>query len=377
MRIVIDARYLNGEYSGIAEYSEAFLTHLAKVDGRNDYTVFVHPNYRQSLPLEKNFTVKTFDGRPISLATIFRFGKVVARERPDLLHSLFPLTPITYRGPLLVTMYDLQALMVPEFTGNRPAIVRMAYDWFYWWTYPATIRRARYILTISETTRRDIERMFPRYADRTIVVHSGINADELAHCPPALLERTRERFHLPDRYILYIGSTRPNKNLPTMVRAFAAATREHPELADLHLVMVVSPDRFFPESKKLIQTLRIGERVQIHRSITDEEKKAFYHGSRALYLVTKFEGFGLPMLEAQACSIPVLAADHAALPETGGNAVLLVDPDDPNAIAEGLWRIATDEALRQSLIEKGRQNLKRFSWDDTVRTVVQIYSHLF
>lgn len=377
MRVVLDARYLNGEFSGIAEYSEEFLRYLAAEDSHNEYVVYVHPNYKRQLPLGENFTVKTFEARPLSLATVFRFGAVVRHEKPDLLHSLFPLTPLFYRGPLLVTVHDLQALLVPEFTGLRPALVRRAYDLFYWWAYPTTVRRARYIVTVSEVTRKDVARVFPRHADRAIVVHSGVDADRLADCPPAIIEHVRRHFGLPECYLLYIGSTRPNKNLPTMLTAYAQAVRDHPEIADVSLVLVVSPDRFFAECRNLIRTLKISERVQIHRSISDEEKKAFYHGSQALFLVTKYEGFGLPLLEAQACSVPVLAASHGALLEIGGDSALFVDPDNPSAIAEGLVRILTDGALRRDLIEKGRRNLKRFRWEKTVKTVLQIYNHLF
>jgi len=377
MRIVADARYLNGEYSGIAQYSEDFLTHLAAEDTHNEYVVYVHPNYKRELPLGENFTVKSFNAQPVSFATLFQFGAVVRHEKPNLLHSLFPLTPLFYRGPLLVTVHDLQALLVPEFTGHRPWLIRKAYDLFYWWTYPMTIRRARYLVSVSEATRKDIAHVFPRHADRVIVVHEGIDADRFTQCSPDLLAQTRKHYGLPERYLLYIGSTRPNKNLPTMLRAYAQALRDYPAISDVSLVLVVAPDRFFAECRKLIRTLKISEHVQIHRNINDEERKAFYHGSRALYLVTKFEGFGLPLLEAQACSIPVLAANHAALPEVGGDSALFADPDDPRAIAEGLMRILTDESLRRTLIEKGRHNLKRFRWEKTTKTIVQIYDHLF
>ena len=95
-----------------------------------------------------------------------------------------------------------------------------------------------------------------------------------------------------------------------MIRAYAQAIRDHEALGDISLVLVISPDRFFAESRRLIRTLGIGEHVQIHRNISEDEKKAFYHCSRALYLVTKFEGVGLPLLEAQACSVPVTVAAH-------------------------------------------------------------------
>jgi len=377
MRIVIDARYLTGEYSGIAEYSEDFLTRLAAEDKQTEYIVYVHPNYKRPLPLGENFTLKSFNARPVSLATLVRFGAVVRSEKSDLLHSLFPLTPLFYRGPLLVTIYDLQALLVPEFTGRRPWPIRKAYDLFYWWTYPTTIRRARYIVTTSEATRQDIARVFPRHADRAIVVHPGVDADAFAQCSPDLVEQARRHFHLPEKYLLYIGSTRPNKNLPTMLRAYAQAVRDHPAMGDVSLVLVVTPDRFFADCRRLISALKLTERVQIHRNISDDEKKAFYHGSRALYLVTKFEGFGLPLLEAQACSVPVLAGNHAALPEVGGDSAIFVDPDNPQAIAQGLLRILTDELLRSDLVEKGRRNLQRFRWQKTIQTTLQIYNHLF
>jgi len=377
MRIAIDARYLSSEYSGIGQYSEDFLTHLTAVDSENEYVVFVHPSYKRELPLGENFTVRKFNARPVSLATLLQFGSAVRAEKADLLHSLFPLTPLFYRGPLLVTIHDLQALLVPEFTGLRPWPIRKAYDLFYWWTYPASVKRARYIVAVSEATRQDIARVFPRSADRVIVVHEGVHADELAECPPELLDQTRVRYGLPEQYLLYVGSTRPNKNIPTMIRAYAEAIRDNPALSDVLLVLVVTPDRFFADCSKLIRALKIHERVQIYRNITPEEKKAFYHGSRALYMVTKYEGFGLPLLEAQACSVPVLAASHASLPEVGGDSALFVDPDNPQAIAEGLARILTEEALRQDLIEKGRRNLKRFHWEKTIKTYVQIYNHLF
>jgi len=377
MRIVIDARYLSGDYSGISQYSEDFLSHLALEDTQNEYIVYVHPNYRRQLPLGENFTVKRFNARPVSLGTVFQFGRVVRQEKPDLLHSLFPLTPLFYRGPLLVTIYDLQALLVPEFTGRRAWPLRKAYDLFYWWAYPTTVRRARYIVTVSEATRRDIARVFPRYAERAIVVHSGINAGELVHCPPEFVEETRRRFGLPDRFLLYIGSTRPNKNLPMMIRAYAAALREDPSLRDVSLVLVLSPDRFFVECAKLIRALKISDRVQIQRSITNEEKRAFYYACRAVYLVTKYEGFGLPLLEAQACGAPVLAANHSALPEIGGDSALFVDPDNLQEVTQGVRRILTDEALRRTLIEKGRNNLQRFRWEKAAKTIAQIYNHLF
>ena len=380
MRIGIDARYLNGEYSGIACYSQNLLQALSAIDQENEYEIFIHPGYRKPLRLGENFKVRQFPARPVSLATMWKFGKVLNKLNLDLLHSHFPLAPVTFDGPLLVTVHDLQALTVPEFTARRNWLKEKAYNAFYHWAYPLTIKRANYVITDSKSTRTDVAHFFPRKLEETIVIHPGL--EDFFWEEPELEEQTVGKFSLPEDYVLYLGSTRPNKNLPRMIRAFAMLLRqaqEHPGtlLDRLNLVLVVHADRLFRECRQLIRKLKIQEQVKIFHDISEAEKRVFYRRCRALYFVTKHEGFGFPLLEAQACGAPVLASNHAALPEIAGDSALIVDPDSTKEIAEGLKRILLDEELRPQLIAAGRENAAQFKWARSSRRLLEIFNHLY
>jgi glycosyltransferase involved in cell wall biosynthesis len=377
MKIVIDARYLSDQYSGISVYSENLLTNLAEIDKENDYVVIVHSRFNKTLRVGKNFRIVSFRSRPVSVGTLFLLSRMVNDASPDVLHSLFPLGPLFYRGNLLVSVHDLQPLIVPEFTGKRLMPFRKTYDIFYRSVYPHTLRKAKWIITVSDTTRRSIEEMLPELHDRIIVVLSGIEQHYFEESDPFTLTRVEEKYALPERYILYIGSTRPNKNLPRMIRAFAQVIKSDTQFKDLCLVLVVTTDRFFPDCLRLIQRLNIKDNVRIVKNITDEEKKAFYKKAQLLYFVTKFEGFGFPVLEAQAVGTPVLASDDGSLLEILGSSALLVNPDDTEEIAQGLHHILSDADYASALRQRGIINSKKYSWKSTAQKVLEIYRCLF
>jgi glycosyltransferase involved in cell wall biosynthesis len=377
MKIAIDARYLSDAYSGVGVYSENLITNLAEIDKDNEYVVIVHSRFNRMLHVGKNFRVVKFRSRPVSLGTLFMLSRFVNEFSPDVLHSLFPLAPVFYRGNILVTVHDLQPLMVPEFTGKRPFPFRKGYDMFYRSVYPHTLRKAKWIITVSNTTRCSIEEMMPELHDRIIVVLSGIEQLYFEEIDPFTLSRVEEKYALPERYVLYIGSTRPNKNLPHMIRAFAQLVKSGPDFSDLHFALVVTTDRFFPECLRLIQKLEIENNVRIIKSVTDEEKRALYKKAQLLYFVTKFEGFGFPVLEAQAVGTPVLASNDGSLPEILGSSALLVDPDNIEEMTEGLRRILEDEEYASVLHEEGLANSKKYSWKSSAQKVLEVYSCLF
>lgn len=190
------------------------------------------------------------------------------------------------------------------------------------------------------------------------------------------MRKTVERFHLPERYILYIGSTRPNKNLYNMVRAFGKVIKGASDGKDLIFILVVTPDRFFKDCLRLIEELRIEDNVRILSNVTDEEKKVMYACASALLFVSKNEGFGFPLIEAQSQEVPVITSNVSSLPEIGRDSVIQVDPDDVDQIAESIREVLSDNPLREELIRKGKENSSRFTWDKTARNVLDAYNIL-
>jgi len=377
MNILLDARYLSNRYSGIATYSESLVDSLATLDQENQYLVLVHDRFKGHLEVGENFEILRHPARPVSLRTLFTLDRACTGRKIDVYHSLFPLAPLWSPAPVLLTLHDLQPFWDPDYSGRRPRWMRFAYDTFYRWVYPATLRLARWIVVDSEATRQGVRELFPELVEKAIVVPLGL--DEDATIPPSQkdVERIRNRHRLECPYLLYYGSTRPNKNLPRLVRAFSLMRRLHPEQAQVQLVLVVQTDRFFEDVQSVIRKENVASAVRVLQPVSDFERKALLTGARVFCFPSMYEGFGIPVLEAQAVGTPVLASTSAALPETGGDGALYVDPKDTDAMAEGVWRLLSDETLRKTLVEKGRSNARRFSWRETAGQTLDIYKRLF
>ncbi len=377
MSIVIDARYLDGTYSGIGTYSRDLLQNLARVDQDTPYTVLVRDDFRDRLSLGANFTIRRFGAAPISGATLMGLGGAIARMRPRVFHALFPLVPLHLDAPTIVTVHDMQPFTDPDFHGRRNRLMRAAYARFYAWAYPAAFARAKWILCDSHSTRDDVAMLMPSVAPKLVVVHPGI--DRPSAPPPSAdaILTARARHGVRGDYLLYYGSTRPNKNLAAMVKAFGKLLRrEEGAFPDLRFVLIVKKDRFFRSVEKQIAARNLADRVVILPQVEEADKRALLAGSRALAFATRYEGFGFPALEAMQLGVPVLAGASGALPEICGDAAILVDPFDADAIAEGMYRALVDGTLRERLARAGPLRAACFDWTHTAETVRDIYAYL-
>jgi len=376
MKIAIDARYLMSDFTGIGVYSEQLLQALGRLDDHNEYVVLVHESYDRELVLPDNFTLVEDPARPVSLRTLLSLSGTLREMKPDIVHSLMPLSPLLYKGKLVATVFDLQPLLDPDFTSMRPGWKRCAYDMFYRTSYARCLAHADYLICISYATKNDVIRLFPEMADKILVIHAGIDTAASVEPEENHVERVRQKFNLPQRYLFYLGSTRPNKNLPMMLDAFEEFLRRHPDQEDLHWVLVLNSDRFFDSFFASVRQRGLLRRIQIHEQVTESQKKVFLQQAELLYFVTRFEGFGLPVLEAQSIGTPVLGSDFGSIPEVAGHSALLADPDSRDSIVAALEQFYYEPGLKDALIEAGRENLRRFSWDDAAKEIVDMYENL-
>lgn len=373
MRIVIDARYLDGTYSGIATYSRFLIEHIAKIDQENEYFILIRPKFKQHLDVGDNFEFLTCKYPVVSFQTLFSFHRQIEELEPDLVHTLAPLAPIFYNGPLIVTLHDLQPMIDPDFHSQRPRLIRNAYRLFYLWAYPTVLAQAKWVLCDSVATRDDAVRLYPGLRSKLIVCHPGLGP--LLYLPTEnQTEAIVQKLGLQHRYFLYYGSTRPNKNLRNLIRAFA----EFNELRDqkdeiFQLVLVLKTDRFFEEIKAEIKKLKLDPFIRVTEPLEMEAHRALLRGSQALLFPTKYEGFGFPPLEAMQLGVPVLASTSGSLPEVTGDHAVLVDPDDTEEIARGIKRLAEDEDTCRWLASKGPQRADLFQWSDTAQTIHDVY----
>lgn len=375
MRILIDARYLDGSFTGIATYSRFLVENLSRIDQENEYQILVRPGFGQALDIGDNFKLLTYGPAPVSLSTLTRLGRFIDSLRVDLVHSLFPLAPLYMRTPLMVTVHDLQPFIDPEFSGQRPLPIQMAFNLFYRNVYPATLARAKWVINDSYHTRDNVAEYFPTTVPKLVVVTPGLD-QQLLDPPRISPDEVVQRLGLTRPYAIYYGSTRPNKNLPNLVRAFAAYIRRTNDLVT-DLLMVLKKDRFFKEIARQIKLEGIDDRVRVLGQLPGEDQRAVLSRARAMFYVTRYEGFGFPALEAMAAGVPVLAGKSGSLPEVCGDAADFAVTEDIDDIAAGMQRVLGDASLRARLIERGLVRARMFDWKESAEKVRDIYRLLF
>lgn len=228
------------------------------------------------------------------------------------------------------------------------------------WAIRYSARRAERLVAISEYTRRDVLRLTKARPERVSV--TPLACDPIYHAPatPEALAAFRRAKGLTRDFILYSGNVSPRKNLSTLLAAYARMA----DLAPCDLV-VTGGLAWSEDFDVMVRETGLTDRVRRLGHVPREQMPLLYRSARALAFPSLFEGFGLPILEAQACGLPVICADATSLPEVAGRGALLVDPRSVDAWAVGLARIVSDDALRQALAREGRANAARFTWERT------------
>jgi glycosyltransferase involved in cell wall biosynthesis len=278
--------------------------------------------------------------------------------------------PPTRSRRVVLTVHDVAFARFPE---TAPLATRR------WLTrLDTSLRRAWQVIVVSEQTRRDLLESYPgaaaRLSERLTVVPLGVDMGFFRPVPADAVETARRRYAVDGPYLLSLGGIEPRKNLPALVRAYASL----PE--DVRPILVVAGPvaPWNPEGWDLLRPSlealppRVRDRVVVTGYVSEEEKVALLGGAEALVYPSLYEGFGLPMIEAMACGTPVLTSNVSALPDTAGDAALLVDPRSSEDIAAGMERLLTDAALRERLRAAGTARAAGFSWDETARLTADV-----
>jgi glycosyltransferase involved in cell wall biosynthesis len=278
--------------------------------------------------------------------------------------------PPTRSRRVILTVHDLAFRRFPE---TAPMATRR------WLTrLESSLRRAAQVIVVSEQTRRDLLESCPglaaRLTERLTVVPLGVDADTFRPAPPDAVEAARRRYAVDGPYLLSLGGIEPRKNLPALIRAYAALPQDvRPTLV---IVGPVAP--WNPEGWNLVRPSleelppHVRDRVVVTGYVSEVDKVALLSGAEALVYPSLYEGFGLPVLEAMACGTPVLTSNVSALPDTAGKAALLVDPHDGEDIAAGMERLLTDGVLQGTLRDAGVARAAEFSWDETARMTADV-----
>jgi glycosyltransferase involved in cell wall biosynthesis len=350
--------------AGINAYIYYLLKNLEQIDSAHQYSVFLS---------ERRFTSKRFTvrrtrwptERPLVRILWEQLVQPVALQRAgiDLLHALAFAGPLVAPCPFVVTIYDLAFLRFPEAfrRGNR----------WYLRTFTAlSARRARRVIAISESTKRDVVDMLGVPADQVDVVYCGVD-ETFRPLPAAEVECFREQRALPKRFILFLGTLEPRKNVQKLIRAYGQWRTVEPDIPKL--VVAGAKGWYYERIFAEVERLGLAGQVIFPGYVAQEELPLWYNAADLFVYPSKFEGFGLPVLEAMACGTPAVTTHAASLPEVAGDAAWLVSPDDEAELVEAVRRVLKDEVLRQEMKARGLAHAAKFTWEHTARQTLDAY----
>jgi glycosyltransferase involved in cell wall biosynthesis len=371
LRIAISAPLLAPEGSfrsaGIHTYIQHSLQHLPGVDPALRLTLFTaHPPAELPSSIEVQPPRWNVD-RP-ALRILWEqlaLPTAVRRVHADGLHATAFVAPIVRARPTVITIYDASFALFPQFfRGFNQTYLRVGTGW--------SARHAQRIIVISECARRDVHRLYGAPLDRIVVAYPGVD-ETLRRADPARVQEFRRAKNLPDKFLLYLGTLEPRKNLALLVRAFAQLKHECPDAA---LVLAGDVGWLADEVFAAMDECGVSDSVRLPGYVAAGEKALWYAAATAFAFPSLYEGFGMPPLEAMACGTPVVTSNVASLPEAVGDAGLMLAPDDVGSWAAALKRVWTDAAYRAELADRGVRQAQRFTWYATSRQIAQTYRDL-
>lgn len=307
---------------------------------------------------------RVLDAKIFSISEQIALPRAARAARVDLLHVPHLNAPLFSPVPLIVTLHDLIPFHHPEAIAARfgtlyfRAMARLV-PW-----------RARHVLVVSENTRRDLLQLAGAPAARLEVVPIGVDESFGVPAAPERREAVRARFGLPGRYFLYAGQWKGYKNVDLLLSVMERLTG--PELLDAKLVLVGKDDPRVPMRERLASR-GLQDRVVLTGYVDEADLVALYQEATLFLFPSRYEGFGLPPLEAMAAGVPVLASDRASIPEVVGSAGLLLDPDRVLEWQEAIESLCADPARCAQLSTLGRARSREFGWEQTVERTIAAY----
>jgi len=356
--IGIDASRLSvGQRTGTETYTWETLRAMAALNEPDAIRLYINAN---ALPSESNFP---WDIRSIPFPRFWTHARLsleIAIHPPGVLWVPAHVIPINHPKSV-VTIHDLGYLHVPEGHTDRQ---RRMLDYTTRWS----VRTAAHIIAISETTKRDLVERY-RVAEQNItVIPHGVNTS-LTRPDDVTIAETMQRLGLTRPFVLAVGTVQPRKNYDGLARALGAI-----KIAGLPHQLVIAGKRGWlaDEVHRKIDASGNADRVHQLGYVSEHDLAALYAAADLMVFPSWYEGFGLPALEAMQCGTPVVSSNRGALPESVGDAGLIVDPGDEAALGQTLVRGLTDDALRQRLIAAGRRRAREFTWERTARLTLEV-----
>ncbi|MFH1536633.1 MAG: glycosyltransferase family 1 protein [Patescibacteria group bacterium] len=378
MHIGIDARFYGGEQSkGLGRYTQKLVEYLAQNDSQNQYTIFLQQEAYDNWNIaNKNFKPCLAPYNWYSLDEQLKMPLKIKQAKVDFMHFPHFNVPLLYRGKFIVTIHDL---IITHFPTQRATTLA---PWLYklkQFAYKRVISHAAKdstkIITVSNYSKNDIVKTFNLPAEKVEVTYEASEPPSKNNIPEEKQKEILNNFNIKKSYLLYVGNAYPHKNLEILIEAIKKLKKQN-ELTDLQLVLVGKKDYFYKKLEEKIWSDDLEDDIILTGFVKDEDLPILYQRSLAYIFPSKYEGFGLPPLEAMTYKSPVLSAKSSCLPEILGDSVLYFETNEVCGIINQVKKIQSNPKLREELIAKGQKQITKYSWQKMAVETVKIYESI-
>lgn len=374
MRIAIDARIAHYTGAGIGQYTIHLAQALARLDTANQYLLLQHRSDHRPLAAGEHvsrtglWTPSHHRREQELLAAELRLRRMLQKLDIDLLHSPDFIPPLrTSEFKSVITVHDLAFLRWPHFLTEDSAR--------YYGQIDAAVERADHIIAVSESTKDDLVKLVGAPGNKITVVYEAADPLYRPLSRGEALASLRNKFPLPDEFILFVSTIEPRKNITTLLHAYRRLLDSYKVSAGL--VLAGATGWLAEQIFETVEQLKLQAHVTFLGRVQNGDLVYLYNLATCLAHPAHYEGFGLTPLEAMACGLPVVVSNVSSLPEVVGDAGLLVDPNNDEELAVALHRLLDDEALRASLRAKGLTRARTFSWKRAAEETLAVYQHTY
>jgi len=381
MKIGIDIRVIGKNRTGDEAYFFGLVKGLMEIDRENEYHLYTDRDPKgdsklareiERLNLKNNFKIDFVKKTNRFLWNLWYLPMYLRKNPVDIYHTQY-IVPFWFPKniKLVTTIHDISFNYFPEYIKKS--------DLFFLKTFiPRSIRKADRIIAVSEYSQEDIIKFYQSSAEKVGYTYNSVDFERFNQSlNEDQKEKVRKKYELPEKFLLYIGTLQPRKNIPSLADTLDVLMKKYSQ-TDLNLVIAGNrnANNFDRKIDRAIEKNNLKEKIFFPGWVDEEDKPILYKLAACFVFSSLYEGFGIPIVEAMASGTPVVCSNRTSLPEIGEGAVLLVDPENKEEFAKNINKILTDENFRNDLIKKGIEQAKKFSWQRMAEKTLKIYRQL-
>jgi len=379
MKIGIEGqRLFRKKKHGMDMVALELIRNLQHIDHENEYFIFVKPDEDDSVLKETaNFKIIKLEGGSYLQWEQFALPNAARETGCEILHCTSNTAPINCTIPLVVTLHDIiymESSYLRILTGSATSYQKFG-NAYRKLVIPRIIKKSRKIITVSHFEKNRIGEFFGMKGDpRLTAVYNGVSEHFKPVTDQLEISRVKEKYHLPDHFFFFLGNTDPKKNTKGTLKAFSDFIKQ---TGSDHKLVMLDYDR--SELEKILNEigdLSLLERIVLTGYVVNTDLPAIYSQSQVFLYPSLRESFGIPMLEAMACGVPVITSNTSSMPEVAGNGALIIDPFKPEEITDAIIQILNNQTMREELIENGFKQAAKFSWKAMAESVLEIYREI-